>query len=294
MNLLLAAFGSLSTDNRGYRWIWHAPELSEQLLRQCYVQLDTKRFSYADELKKLKPDYLDGGLLLVHEEWCAAYRFLHGGRENTREKFYLVTAFFHRSDLPTMDLAGLWTSPAFSQVFNIAPDSPTLQEKSHSETPRQPQGITSQNFSGPEGILKALAFCSALTNTQSFHLRLTGPSNQPNSNVTLLNVGVPTATSKPGPVGSKKIPPVTPSPKPPTPKRWRFRIAATCLIMLTAIIVPLSLKWHRAEKTQPPKSTNTTNQFPSVLMKSNTAPKTRTVQLHTNSPTPNLIAHPKN
>lgn len=176
MKALLAAYSSKSGDGQGYRWLWHSPQLSESLLGACYGQLDTAAFSFADGLKKLTPNHLNGGLFSVDEKWCAGYRFLHGGRDGTREKFYLITVFFERQFLSNTDLSGLWHSAIFSEVLPSLPVPLDLPVKPASSLgPTAQSGLrATQEFSGTDSLQRALRTCAALPMGQFFHLRLQG------------------------------------------------------------------------------------------------------------------------
>ena len=287
MNIYLAAFGSSSADNLGYRWLWHAPNLSEHLLRQCYAKLNTQRFSYADELKKLKPDILDGGLIVVNEDWCAAYRFLHGGRELNREKFHLAAGFFLRSDFAAINLGDLLSTPFFSHPLDCVPDAYFISVHHHSSHSNNSIIMENLEFSGPDAVFKALALCLSLPAKQAFHIRLMGPINLPDSTVEILNQELATATGKPKstinqePVAGRAM-------------SKRFLFATGCLLVLIATALMVWAYYFRKNHGHQHSANASMQTSPSIMTSSNTSNKIiGNHQFKETLPTTNLMAQPK-
>jgi|GEM_PF-1920204 len=178
MQLRLVGYGAISGDGRGYRWIWQAPELPVALLNLCYMQLDCVRFSDPQQLRLLEHGSIEAGLLTVKGDWCAAYRFLHGGRDGSREKFFLVAAFFRRSDLLRLDLAGLLRHPLFKTACESCPLETTIElpgvAHSLGSLPGNRPATVGGQFSCPNATGQAVAACATLPANQSFHLHITG------------------------------------------------------------------------------------------------------------------------
>ena len=168
----LAAFGAAVGDRRGYRWLWQDASLSEATLKQILSRLDTARFSDTGPLRRLLAGEFDAGVFTLPEGRCVAYRFLHGGRDGSREKFQLQIAVLPRQELPRLDLLALMRHPALSSVQETCPTTCSL------ELPLA-DGIPVANSPIADSVAHCWSECRLLPQARSFHLHLTGSVNAP-------------------------------------------------------------------------------------------------------------------
>ena len=176
MQLRLVGYGAICGDGRGYRWLWQAPELSEALLNRCLVQLDCRRFADPQKLRLLQPHVIEGGLLTVEGDWCAAYRFFHGGRDGSREKFSLIIGFFLRSGLSQLDLSKLFRHPLFKAAQETCPTETIIEFPESSPTASR---LGSDRTSSLDSLAQAVATCVSAAADRGFHLRVTGDLQNP-------------------------------------------------------------------------------------------------------------------
>lgn len=219
MKIVLASYGAVSGDGRGYRWMWQGSELSISLLNRCYAKLDCARFSDPQQLRLLQAHTIEGGVLALDAELCAAYRFLHGGRDGSREKFCLVVAVFPRTCLSRLGLAALFSSPAFQTPQEVCPSHTIIECPESSFTPTSSYVVSATNvadhYSGLDSLPRALVACSDLPPHQDFHLRVTGDLQNPTAKLER-HVGNPIGhpLSPPGaPTGNPTLVQATPTSK---------------------------------------------------------------------------------
>jgi len=168
IHVTLAAFGARAGDRRGYRWLWAAPELGSTFLSECYARLETAKLSEPGHLHRLQEGEWDAGLLTLDWERCAAYRFIHGGRDGTREKSHLTVAVIPRQDLSRLNLKKLLSHPCFLTVSEESPEQSSLSLEEYS--------CAGESADPVERTFKE---CLALTRKQGFHLQISGPAEAP-------------------------------------------------------------------------------------------------------------------
>ena len=255
MHLHLARYGAVSGDGRGYRWIWQASVLSETLLNRCYLRLDCGRFADSHQMRLLQAHAIEGGLLTLDGDWCATYRFLHGGRDGSREKFFLVVAFFPRTALSRLDLSALFRHPSFTTAQETSPPETTL-ELPDSSFPTgslnpTPMTMSEASISGPDSLSRAVAICAAVPANRGFHVRFSGDLRTPTARLERDSASDPAdhpASPLEVPPRSVTVSPFARSPIPVSPPAAK-RSVPFALGLCAGLIVGVVIGWILGNRT---------------------------------------------